>query len=315
MLKALGYKTALFTSPHILKVNERIVFDGKDIADTDFDRIFSANLPLIKKHCLSYFETLTLCAFLYFSELSPDFSVIETGMGGRYDSSNVLNRKLPVITAIAKDHAAFLGGNIYRIADEKLAIIKDNDTVIIGMNPPSLTDYITEALKGRRLVITDRPSGSLPSPFNKNLALAENIVSELTGRLPGGFIPVLPQCRMERIGKYILDGAHNPNGMRELMKSPALSSVGCVVISATADRDLKSLIRLISPRFKSIVATEIPGNERSLRLPVDIESVRQEKDLGKALNIAVELAGNADILVCGSLYLCAAVKKRLLRPS
>ncbi|MGE4498668.1 MAG: folylpolyglutamate synthase/dihydrofolate synthase family protein [Deferribacterales bacterium] len=311
MLRALGYKTALFTSPHILKVNERIVFDGRDISDADFNRIFRECLPLIEKHRLSYFEALTLIAFMYFSELSPDFSVIETGMGGRFDSSNVLNVKLPVITAIAKDHAAFLGNSIYRIADEKLAIIKNNRTVMLGMNTPSITEYIRKALPDKKIISTEEASQKVPAPFGKNLALAENIVKELTGKLPLNFVPVLPPCRMERIGRFILDGAHNPHGMRELVKSADSSKIGSVLISSTADRDIRKLIALLSPKFRNIVITEIPDNERSLRLPLDIAGTVQEKDAAEALNIAVELAGNADILVSGSLYLCAHIKKLL----
>ncbi|WP_283808390.1 bifunctional folylpolyglutamate synthase/dihydrofolate synthase [Geovibrio thiophilus] len=311
MLKTCGYKTALFTSPHILKVNERIVFDGYDISDADFDRIFLRCVPLIRKYRLSYFEALTITAFLYFSELKPDFSVIETGMGGRFDSSNVLNVKLPVITAIAKDHAAFLGSNIYRIADEKLAIIKDNKTVMLGMNTPSVTDYIRKALPDKRIILTEEASAKVPAPFGKNLALAENTVKELIGHLPLNFIPVLPPCRLERIGRFVLDGAHNPHGMRELVKSADTGRFGSVLISSTADRDIKKLVALLSPRFRNIVITEIPDNERSLRLPLDIAGTVQEKDAEKALNIAVELAGNADILVSGSLYLCAHIKKLL----
>lgn len=311
MLKACGYKTALFTSPHILKVNERIVSDGRDISDADFDRIFAGCVPIIEKYRLSYFEALTLIAFMYFSELKPDFSVIETGMGGRFDSSNVLNVKLPVITAIAKDHAAFLGNSIYRIADEKLAIIKDNRTVMLGMNTPSVTEYIRKALPDKKIIFTEEASSEVPAPFGKNLALAENIVKELTRKLPLNFVPVLPPCRMERIGRFILDGAHNPHGMRELVKSADASKIGSVLISSTADRDIKKLIALLSPKFRNIVITEIPDNERSLRLPLDIAGTVQEKDAAKALNIAVELAGNADILVSGSLYLCAHIKKLL----
>jgi dihydrofolate synthase/folylpolyglutamate synthase len=309
MLIALGYKTALFTSPHILKVNERIVLNGKDITDADFDRIFNSCLSLVTKHKLSYFETLTLCAFIYFAEQKPDFSVIETGMGGRYDSSNVLNNKLPVITTIAKDHSTFLGNNIYQITDEKLAIIKDNPSVIVGINPPSITSYINQSLSSKHIILTDNTDNSLPSPFNRNYSLAKNIIMELVGRLPNDFTPTLPQCRLERLGNFILDGAHNPNGMCELMKSPELSKVGAVILSSTADRDLQRLVSLITPRFKNIIITEIPSNERSLRLPVNIPNTIQEKDLKKAINIAVELAKNADILVCGSLYLCAAVKQ------
>lgn len=309
MLNACGYKTALFTSPHILKTNERIVFCGTDISDADFDRIFESSVPLIQKFRLSYFEALTLCAFLYFSELKPDFSVIETGMGGRFDSSNVLNVKLPVITAIAKDHAAFLGNSIYRIADEKLAIIKENKTVMLGMNTPSITDYILKTLADKSIIPTEKACVEVPAPFGQNLALAKNIVKYLLGRLPENFVPVLPPCRQERIGRFILDGAHNPHGMYELVKSMDSEKIGSVLISSTADRDISKLTALLSAKFRNIVITEIPGNERSLRLPLNIEGTIQEKDTEKALNIAVELAGNADILVSGSLYLCACVKK------
>lgn len=311
MLIASGYKTALFTSPHILKINERIVFNGKEIDDVSFNKVFNDNFHIIEKNKLSYFESLTFCAFLYFSSLNPDFSVIETGMGGRFDSSNVLNSKLPVITTIAKDHSAFLGENIYKIADEKLAIIKENPTVMLGINTKSLTNYIKDKLQNKNIITTETIGQKVPEPFNKNLALAENTVKELIGSLPKDFKPTLPQCRQESIGKFILDGAHNPNGISELMKSLKSKNIGSVIISSTADRDIGKLVSMLSMQFKNIIVTEIPDNDRTIRLPVPLTNTIQEKDLEKAMNIAIELAGNADILTCGSLYLCACIKKLL----
>jgi dihydrofolate synthase/folylpolyglutamate synthase len=309
MLTAKGHKTSLFTSPHILRINERAFCEG-EIPDADFNRIFTATLPLTANFKLSYFESLTLCSFLWFAEKKPEFSVIETGLGGRFDSTNVLDLKTPVITTIAKDHAAFLGSNIYGIADEKLAVIKDNSPVFIGRNTPSIERHIKEALKGKELVFTNESSGRVPEPYSWNLALAENVVKHLTGSLPENFEPSLPPCRQERTGRFILDGAHNPNGMLALMRSGI--KFGAAVISSTTDRDITKLIKIIKPYCSGIVITEIPENSRSISLPLNVDAAAQEKDHRKALNIAVELAGNADILISGSLYLCAAYKKFLL---
>jgi dihydrofolate synthase/folylpolyglutamate synthase len=87
---------------------------------------------------------------------------------------------------------------------------------------------------------------------------------------------------------------------------------GAAVISSTTDRDITKLIKIIKPYCSGIVITEIPENSRSISLPLNVDAAAQEKDHRKALNIAVELAGNADILISGSLYLCAAYKKFLL---
>lgn len=98
-----GLSTASFTSPHITSVTERIRLNGNDISLPEFDKLFHELKPVITKHSLSYFEALTLIAFRYFKNSRPDAAIIETGLGGRLDSTNILEKKIPVITSISID--------------------------------------------------------------------------------------------------------------------------------------------------------------------------------------------------------------------
>ena len=103
MLQLSGYKTALFTSPHILKINERISYNLSDISDDNMDNIFNQYKDLIIKNNLSYFEAVFFTAVMYFALKSPDFTILETGLGGRFDATNtnLINNKLCVITSNA----------------------------------------------------------------------------------------------------------------------------------------------------------------------------------------------------------------------
>lgn len=135
-----GLRTGLYTSPHLVRVNERIRVAGADIADDEFAGAFtevhqrarslseSGKLPRRP----SYFEYLTATAFLYFAQARVDFAVLEVGMGGRLDATNVTNALVSVITNVARDHERYLGATIEAIAREKAGVIKANHPVISG---------------------------------------------------------------------------------------------------------------------------------------------------------------------------------------
>ena len=126
MLQACGYKVGLYTSPHLTDVRERIQINGEMIPQTDFARLVKLAEPIIErmKPRPTYFDVLTAIAFKYFAEQRVDIAIIETGLGGRLDSTNVVKPEVTAITSISKDHMAQLGNTVSKIAEEKAGIFK-----------------------------------------------------------------------------------------------------------------------------------------------------------------------------------------------
>ncbi len=132
VLQTAGYKTGLFTSPHLLDFRERIRVNGELISEDYVCRFVNENTSLIEKISPSFFELTTLMAFRYFADSKVDIAVIETGMGGRLDSTNIITPLVSVITNIGLDHTQFLGNTPELIAGEKAGIIKAGIPVVIG---------------------------------------------------------------------------------------------------------------------------------------------------------------------------------------
>jgi len=127
-----GYKTGLYTSPHLMRYNERVRVNGREISNTELTRFFHTAETKLELSALTYFEISTLLAFWYFAENEIDIAIIETGLGGRLDSTNIISPELSVITSIAKDHTDILGDTIEAIAGEKAGIIKEKTPVLTG---------------------------------------------------------------------------------------------------------------------------------------------------------------------------------------
>lgn len=158
ILSAAGYKTGLYTSPHLLKVNERIRINNIPVADAAFITILDTIEEIIRSEgieSLTYFDILTAAAFIYFSEQGIDAAVVETGLGGRLDSTNVIDSLISVITDISFDHTAILGDTIEMIAAEKSGIIKQGQHVITSNSAAGGLEVIRNAAlkKGSRLFI------------------------------------------------------------------------------------------------------------------------------------------------------------------
>ena len=130
---AAGYRTGLYTSPHLVKFEERIRIDGKPIPQKAVAEIVGNLRPTIRKHSPTFFEATTALAFKYFAEKKVDVAIIETGLGGRLDSTNVLKPRASVITNIGLEHTEILGDSIEAIAREKAGIIKKNTVCITGV--------------------------------------------------------------------------------------------------------------------------------------------------------------------------------------
>jgi dihydrofolate synthase/folylpolyglutamate synthase len=154
ILRVAGYKTALYSSPHLLRINERIRVDGEQISDPEFgeiyDRVEKTAQQLLHDDKLpwhpSFFEMLTVMAFEYFASVGVDIAVLEVGMGGRLDATNVVDPLVSVIADISLDHQAYLGNTIAEIAGEKAGIIHRNGLVVTLPQHPQANDVIGHAV-------------------------------------------------------------------------------------------------------------------------------------------------------------------------
>lgn len=142
-----GYRTGLYTSPHLLDVGERIQVDRNMIATNEFARLMQLLAPFIIKYNATYFETLTALAFLYFAEMDLDIVILETGLGGRLDATNVIVPILSIITTIDLEHTQHLGDTLEKIAGEKAGIAKPGVPCLIGDMPRAAEKVIRSTCK------------------------------------------------------------------------------------------------------------------------------------------------------------------------
>ena len=160
ILVSSGYKTGLYTSPHLLRINERIRINSKAITDKDLNRYLEELLGVLRRKSNitpTYFDILTLFAFRYFYENSVDIAILETGLGGRLDSTNVVNPLVSIITDISIDHVNVLGKTIGEITREKAGIIKKNSTVVTSNSRPDILqiiDGISQKMSSRLFAYT-----------------------------------------------------------------------------------------------------------------------------------------------------------------
>lgn len=158
ILMEAGYKTGLYTSPHLVEFNERIRINGEMISDEDIIRLAELSLPIAENIDGTFFEITTAMAFKYFAEHQVDIAIVETGMGGRYDSTNVLHPLMSVISRVGFDHAEYLGSTIEKITFEKAGIIKPGIPVIIGENRVDIEEFLKNraiSLLAPYLVVAD----------------------------------------------------------------------------------------------------------------------------------------------------------------
>ncbi len=305
VLRAVGYKTGLFTSPYIKVFNERMQFCGENISDEDLAEITEYVKPLADsmEDKPTEFELITAIGFEYFKRKKCDVVILEAGMGGRLDSTNIIKSSLlSVITGISLDHTAFLGDTVEKIAAEKAGIIKENGAVLFGGNSKSVeevikakaaemnADYHFADKSGLEIVSSDL-SGStfnylgfkevklpllgLYQPSNAaNVLCALEIlkakgftVSEKAVR--DGLLAARWPARFEIISRdplIIFDGAHNPEGIETAVQSIKRyfgDQKVCILTGVMKDKDYN----YISGKFAEIsdrAFTITPQNPRAL---------------------------------------------------
>ena len=232
ILTCAGQKVGLYTSPHIFKYTERIQICGNPITDDDFVKYVFEISDLADKNNidLTEFEVLTAVMFKYFYDNDVDVVVLETGLGGRFDATNIIKRNLcSIITHVDFDHTERLGNTIDEIASEKAGIIKSNCPCIVFEGREVYRDVTDELGSLLLMVAPFAPTTELAlkgSYQQENLSLALAAIEEVFPELPQAVIDeglsrVKHPCRFQYIEdkNLIIDGAHNPNGINSLSQS------------------------------------------------------------------------------------------------
>ncbi|MBO6122201.1 MAG: bifunctional folylpolyglutamate synthase/dihydrofolate synthase [Kiritimatiellae bacterium] len=345
-LRAGGLRIGRYTSPHLVRINERFFLDGAPIADEVLeraaDKVFHAdsssnsNSSSNSIYGLTFFEALTAVAFLVYAEAKVDYAVLETGLGGRLDATNVCRPELCVITKIGLDHCDWLGDTVEKIAAEKAGIIKKGVPIVLGKNDPA----VVAVVKARASEVSapfvyapdvadesEIPDGfSLVGSFNREnavTAIAALKTLGLTKGMAGGLGNVVWPGRFQRVGRFIIDGAHNPPAARALAAAlreyaPFAGSVPTLVAGFCGDKDVDETLRILAPLVKKGIAVRT-NNPRSLdpaELARKMESAGISAISCDSVQLALEKLGSVpkktgsvpgdeavDVLICGSLFL------------
>ncbi len=301
VLTAAGYRTGLYVSPHLLSVRERISIDGRDISEAAFAQLMARAIAADKKKQLTYFELLTSIAFQHFTAQRCDVMVLETGLGGRLDATNVVPAPLAaIVTSIDYDHQAYLGRTLAAIARQKTGIFKAGRPAV----RPDLPVLRRAALRGRPVVVrgpwkavrTDWARGRqvLRSPAGRsytlsllgsrqgwNAALAHAAVASSglavsDAAWKRGLARVSWRGRFEaiKLGKktLIVDGGHNPEAARALAatwkSSPLSKRPARWIVGIMKDKDTAGVLAPLAPFISEAVLVR-PPSPRALE-PLDL---------------------------------------------
>ena len=346
-----------YTSPHLMKINERFVIDGKPIFDEKLEYFSEIVANAISRRGLSpskpeglspksgglsplelgglspgdvtFFEALTAVAFLAFADAKVRYAILECGLGGRLDATNVCEPELCIITRIGLDHCDWLGDTVEKIAAEKAGIIKPGVPVVLGANDEIVRAVISSRAKEVGAPFFYAPELATEAEIPEGFPLAgvfnrENAVTAIAALKVLLAKPLPPEVleglnktvwpgRFQRVGNYIVDGAHNPPAAAALAKTLDEEFPGRrlpLVAGFCGDKDVAHVLRTLAPHVSSGFAVRT-NNPRSLLAE---ETAAKMRDAGipaepcGSLEDALSKAGkgtgpDAPALVCGSLFL------------
>lgn len=354
--RAAGIRTGLFTSPHLISITERIIIDGQQISEADF-AAFTTQVKTTAEGLVAagrletlptFFEQVTAIALLAFREAKVDLAILETGLGGRLDSTTAAGADIVAITPIAMDHQEYLGNSLAEIAAEKAAIIRPGVTAIIAPQEKSAETVILDQCA--RVKVHPRSIGPhLPGPYAQisiglrgrhqivNVSTAIAVAEALSERgfsishesITHGVETVRHAGRLElwegRPG-ILFDGAHNPAAARalreyldEFIKQPIT-----MIFGAMRDKALAEMAAILFPAAHELILTGLDNPRAATTemltatVPVTFDQVRLHSASSpfEALRIARETT-LPDGLICvtGSLYLVGAAQEIIRKPS
>ena len=339
ILERHGLRTGTYTSPHLRSFAERIEvreqpLDGASFAAAVARAAHAAQMVdriADEDDRVTQFEALTAAAYSELARRGVEVAVIEAGLGGRYDATNVIPSRVQVLTSVGLEHTRWLGPTVTDIAEEKLAVVRDHATLVVG-------ELDAEAAAVARRVAAERHSRLVRAPVEaeaprrapgafqrRNFGVARAAVEAFLGKLDAGAVlhaaeEVVIPGRMEIVGDAPLtihDGAHNPSGAAALAEAlPDVVGARRPVVGAVAildDKDAPGMLREVLPRFDRVVFTR-SANPRSLP-PATLLTLCEQ--LGgppaevaptarAAVSRAREIAGREGaVVVTGSIYLIA----------
>jgi len=297
--------TGLFTSPHLISVTERIQVSNVPISEEDFVRLYKK----IEHFDMSFFESVTVIAFLYFAEKQVCYTVLEVGMGGRLDATNCIDAPISVITSVGLDHQKWLGDTAQEIAAEKAGIIKQQATVFISESNRYLEDVFDACCVSANARInwvgeTLYPLSLLGAHQKQNAGLVQAVCEHLgisSELIQKGLTSTQWNGRLQWIADNILlDGAHNADGFYALSQYLSTVNKSIVVLFGTSQGRTDEVLKLLSP--KRVYFTCAHSNATSLE--VFTSPGIGIRDYKQAYRLAVSSLDETEILVVtGSLYL------------
>jgi dihydrofolate synthase/folylpolyglutamate synthase len=321
ILRASRQRVGLYTSPHLVDMRERWVIDGALISPSLLDDCIARLQRAARETGITptYFEAMTIIAFIAFALANCEIVVLEVGMGGRLDATNVVRPIAALITPVDFDHMEYLGHTLRRIAAEKAGVIHRGTIVLTSNEDPVVLDVLrkrAETFGNRFIVVSEEHDTPLAGPFQRrNAALAVRAARELgvaEEAIERGVRETRWRGRLERLdvgGRQVwIDGGHNPHAVHAIAPfvDATLPRPRLLVFGIMGDKDVAAVARELFPLFDRIITTE-PYPPRS----ADADSLARlaggvaVKDPQEALEQA--MASDArSILVAGSLYLAGA---------
>ncbi|MDP9192966.1 MAG: bifunctional folylpolyglutamate synthase/dihydrofolate synthase [Acidobacteriota bacterium] len=322
ILNASGYRTGHYTSPHLVDLRERWTIAGENIDAALLDECIVALQTLESDITPTYFEALTLIAFLAFARAKCDIAVLEVGMGGRLDATNVVKPLTAVITPIGIDHTEYLGNTIRKIAAEKAGVIHRGTIALTSNDDPVVLEVIRKraAQFGNRFVhVTEEHDTPLIGPFQRrNAGLAVRAARELAKTslpliteetIARGVRNTRWRGRLEHLqvrGKDIwIDGGHNAHAIAETSRffDAHVPHPRLLVFGMMSDKDVGAVTTRLFPLFDRIIATE-PFPPRSVRAET-FRGAMAIPDPDEAFRAALD-APEPSVVITGSLYLAGA---------
>jgi dihydrofolate synthase/folylpolyglutamate synthase len=347
ILRAAGHRVGTYTSPHLVRFNERIVVDGAEISDGGLEALLTEVRPLAEEAEASFFEIVTAMALLHFARQKVDWAVLEVGLGGRFDATNAVEPELSLITSIGLDHTEILGPSYTHIAREKAGIMRPGKLVLTGAEGQGL-----EALKacaaqvGAEIRVLDedftvrgvvpweaglaftlelgKESHPLQAPLlgrhqARNLALAAGAARGLGvgwEAIRMGLEQVRHPGRLERMGNILLDGAHNPEGawaLRQALKTHFPEKPLVLVLALSKDKDAPAIAEALGDLGPVILTRYTsPRSRPPAELLAYFPGAQIVENPLPALQKALSMIPqNGLVVVAGSLYLIGEVKRGL----
>ncbi len=352
-LRASGKRIGVFTSPHLVDIRERIRIDGQKIPERRFAAIYESLRPFVRKRPGGYrtvFEVLAGIAFKHFGEAGTDYAILEVGMGGAGDATNVVDPVLSVVTPISLDHMHVLGNTVREITEKKMGIARKGIPVVCARQCDealSVIERISEELGTEPLfvgkdlacnLIQCDTRGSMfeidGSVYSLNLLGEHQVENAATAHLAlktlGEVVKAEGYRKVELKGRLqvvredplvVLDGAHNAHSARALARSMATLFGGMrvtAVISMLKKKDLAGFARELAPAVRRIYATKVDSpralapEELALPFRAAVESIELVNNSTEAYQRAVSSVSSGDlILVTGSFYLVGEVLARV----